>query len=880
MSLEDDFKTELTMSWTRFFRRRYWDEERARELEAYLEIETDENIARSMSPEEARYAAKRKLGNLTLIREEIYRMNSLGWFETLWQDLRYAMRVLAKSPSFAAVAVVTLALGIGANTAIFTVIDAVLLRPLPYPNPGRVVWVTELMPRSGRGTVLSPEYATWKKEEKVFDQFGAFSVTRGINLTAGTHPERILAGHVTQSFFPVLGIEPALGRTFLPGEERPGHDHVAVLSYDLWQGYFNRDPNILGRPVILDGASYSVIGVMPSRFFHPGSAGVGVWLPDALPPGSEPPGMAMGIVSVIGRLKPDVSPERAQAALEVIARRMDNQYPPPWSRYHAAAHARVIPLHDWLTRDVRPALYVMLGAVGLVLLIACANVANLLLARAISREKEIAIRTAIGAGRSRLVRQMLTESTLLAMCGSGLGLLLVPLLTTILQSYVPESLPGHLDLDFRVLGLTLACALATGILFGSAPAFAACKLCLTESLKDSTSHFGESKTHRRLRSGLVIAQLGLSLVLLVGAGLLVKSFLLLLKVDSGIDPHNVLTAQVWLTPENIYGPSRQREFFQQVLERARMIPGVEFAGATTEMPFTMFNDLGNGLRAEGQPESDLTYCPATVTSNYFRAMGIRLLSGRFFDERDAEGVPRVVILDQSLAHALFPAQDAVGKRIWMNDSWQTVVGVVADTHHLGLSERVVPELYSSYLQGPSSFMDIVVRTSSDPLGYVPALRNAVLAVDKSLPLANVKTMDQRLGESLSTRQERLLLLGTFAMLAVLIAACGVYGVTAYSVTRRTHEIGVRLAMGASRRDVMRMMLAQGLRTILSGIGVGLAGALALSRTLTNFLYNTSAADPLTFGVVPLLLGGIACLAVYVPARHATKVDPMVALRYE
>jgi putative ABC transport system permease protein len=870
-------------SWDRLFtRRKRMMEDLDQDIRDFIERETQDNIERGMPPQEARYAALRKFGNLTRLREETWDVWSFVWLERLWQDVRFGLRVLRKTPAFTAVAVVTLALGIGANTAIFTVIDAVLLRPLPCPDPGRVVWVTELMPQSGRDTVLTPEYAAWEKEQKVFDQLGAFSVTRGINLTAGTQPERILAGHVTQSFFRVLGIEPARGRTFLPGEERPGHNHVAILSHDLWQGYFNSDPNILGKSVILDGVSYSVIGVMPRRFFHPGSAGVGVWLPDALYPGYERPGMAMGIVSVIGRLKPGVCVEGAQAALEVIARRMDNQYPPPWSRHHAAAHARVIPLHDWLTRNVRLALYVMLGAVGLVLLIACANVANLLLARAVSREKEIAIRAAIGAGRSRLVRQMLTESTLLAVCGSALGLLLVPLLTTTLRSYVPESLPGHLGLDFQVLGLTLACALATGILFGLAPVFAASKLRLTDSLKESAGHFGESKSHRRLRSALLVAQLGLSLVLLAGAGLLVKSFLLLLKVNSGINPHNVLTAEVWLTPENIYNPTRQREFFEQVLERARMIPGVEFAGATTEMPFTMFNSLGNGLRAEGQPEpqESLPYCPAIVTPDYFRAMGIKLLSGRFFDERDTEGSPPVVILDQSLAHVLFPGQDAVGKRIGANDSWQTVVGVVADTHHLGLSEKVTPELYTSYLQGPSGFMDIVLRTSSDPSSYVPALRNAVVAVDKSLPLANVKTMEQRVGESLSTRQERLLLLGTFAMLALLIAASGVYGVTAYSVTRRTHEIGVRLAMGAQRQDVMRIMLGQGLRTILLGIGAGFAGALALSRGLTSFLYNTPASDPLTFGMVSLLLGGVACLAVYIPARRATKVDPIMALKYE
>jgi len=865
-----------------FNRRKRMMEDLDQDIRDFIERETQDNIERGTPPEEARYAALRKFGNVTSVKEETWEVWSFVWLERLWQDVRFGLRMLRRNPAFTAVAVATLALSIGANTAIFTVIDAVLLRPLPYPDPGRVVWVTELMPQSGRDTVLTPEYAAWEKEQKVFDRFGAFSVTRGINLAAGVHPERILAGHVTRSFFPVLGIEAARGRTFLPGEEQPGHNHIAILSFDLWQGYFNSDPNILGKSIILDGVSYNVIGVMPRRFFHPGSAGVGVWLPDALWPGYERPGTAMGIVSVIGRLKPGISVQRAQAALEVIARRMDNQYPPPWSRYHAAAHARVIPLHDWLIRDVRPALYVMLGAVGLVLLIACANVANLLLARAVSREKEIAIRAAIGAGRSRLIRQMLTESTLLAVCGSALGLLLVPLLTTILRSYVPESLPGHVGLDFHVLGLTLACALATGILFGLAPVFAASKLRLTDSLKESTGHFGESKTHRRLRSGLLVAQLGLSLVLLVGAGLLVRSFLLLLKVNSGIDPHNVLTAEVWLTPENIYNPVRQREFFQQVLERARLIPGVEFAGATTEMPFTMFNALGNGLRAEGQPEPgiDLTYCPAIVSPGYFQAMGIKLLSGRFLDERDAEGRPQVVVLDQSLARALFPTQDAVGKRIWMENSWQTVVGVVADTHHLGLSERVTPELYTSYLQGPSGFMDIVLRTSSGPLSYAPALRNAVLAVDRSLPLANVKTMEQRVGESLSTRQERLLLLGTFAMLALLIAASGVYGVTAYSVTRRTHEIGVRLAMGAQRQDVMRMMMAQGLRTILLGIGVGFAGALALSRGLASFLYNTPTTDPLTFAIVSLLLAGIACLAVYIPARRATRVDPIVALRYE
>jgi putative ABC transport system permease protein len=559
---------------------------------------------------------------------------------------------------------------------------------------------------------------------------------------------------------------------------------------------------------------------------------------------------------------------------------MDKQYPPPWSRYHASAHVSLIPLLDWLTRDVRPALYVMLGAVGLVLLIACANVANMLLARAVTRKKEIAVRAVIGAGRARLIRQMLTESTLLAVGGGGLGLLIVPSLTTILQSYVPGSVAAHAHVDFRVLALTVVCCGLAAILFGLVPALTVSKLRLADSLKENTRHFGESKTYRRLHSAMVVVQLGISVVLLVGAGLLVRSFLLLLKVDSGIDPHNVLTAEVLLPPGNIYDPAHQREFYRQVLERLRAMPGVEFAGATTEMPFTMFNSLGNGLKPEGQPESNTPYCPGIVTPDYFQAMGIRLLAGRFFSDHDAAGSPPVLILDQSLARALFPGQDAVGRRILDDGIWRTVVGVVADTHHLGLSENVMPELFTSYLQEPSGFMDVIVRTSSAPLNYVSALRNVVMAVDKNQPLSDVKTMDQRLAESLADRRERLLLLGTFAILAVLIAASGVYGVTAYTVTQRTHEVGVRVALGARRKDIMRMMIVQGMRVILLGIVLGLAGAFVLSRTLATFLYHTAPTDLLTYVAVSFLLGAIACLAVYVPARRAANVDPMVALRYE
>jgi putative ABC transport system permease protein len=867
------------MNWLKqLFARRGLYGDLSAEIEEHLAEKIDELVAGGMSREEATFAARREFGNVLQIEERSREVWQWPALENFFMDFRYGLRQLRKNPGFTAVAVLTLALGIGANTAIFTVIDAVLLKPLPYPDPGRVVWVAEFMPQFSHSAVLVPEFAAWGRVKNVFDELGAFQVTRGVNLTGGAQPERIPAGYVAPSFFPVLGIQPMLGRVFLPDEGRPGRDHIAVISYDLWQGYFNSAPNVLGRSLVLDGQTYGVIGVMPREFLHPGSSGEALWLPIAISPAVTHPASSMGFVDVIGRLKPGISITQAQAALEVATRQMDHQYPPPWSRYHAAAHVSVTSLHNWLTRDVRPALYVMLGAVGLVLLIACANVANLLLARAVSREREMAVRAAIGAGRARLIRQMLTESTLLAFGGGGLGLLLVPLLSTILQFYVPASAAAHPHIDLRVLAMTLGCCVLSGVIFGLAPALTASKLRLTESLKENARGFGESKAHRGLRSGMVAVQLGLSVVLLVGAGLLVRSFLLLLRVNSGIDPHNVLTAQV-LLPANCDLP-QQREFYRRVLERVQTLPGVKFAAATTETPFTMFNAFGIGLTPEGEPETKVRYCPGIVTPDYFRAMGIRLLAGRFFDGRDAEGTLPVVILGKSLARALFPGQDAVGQRVLDDGVWRTVIGVVEDTRHLGLSEQVTPELYTSYLQQPAGYMDVVVRTVSDPLSYVPALRNAVLAVDKNQPLWDVKTMDQRVSESLSTRRERLLLLGAFAILAVLIAASGVYGVTAYSVTKRTHEIGVRVAMGARRGDIMRMMMVQGLRIILLGIAGGLAGALALSRTLANFLYHTAPTDPLTFIAVALLLFGVALLAVYIPARRATKVDPMVALRYE
>jgi putative ABC transport system permease protein len=798
---------------------------------------------------------------------------------TIIQDLRYGLRVLAGSPGFTAVAVLTLALGIGANTAIFSVINAVLLRPLRYRDPGRLVSVTEFYPNFNRSMVFVPEYAAWQKYNKVFDQIAAFTVNRGINMAGGERPERVLAGHVTARFFSVLGIQAALGRTFLPEEDQPGHN-VVVLSDALWRRYFASDPGVLGRSIPLDGTSYEVVGVMPAGFVQPDDARVALWLAEGLPPGSDRPASSMRIVHVIARLKPGATLKDAQAELEVIDRRTDGQYPPPWSTYHAAARVRIATVHDALTHDTRPALLILLGAVALILLIACANIAGFLLARAVSREKEIAVRAALGAGRLRLVRQMVTESTLLAVAGGACGLLLASWGKSVLQSLIPETISAQPDIDLRVLAFTLVFSVATGILFGLVPALAASKLHLTESLKEGGAQQGETKVRARLRSTFVVSQFAMTLVLLVGAGLLIRSLVLVLKVSPGFDPHNVLTGEVWLEPESTYDPPRQAAFFRQVLERIQALPGVQYAAATTELPMTMFNGLGNGLAVEGEPETDVDFSFGSVTPDYFRALGIRLLEGRFFDDRDAEGAPSVVIISQSLARSLFQGRDALGKRIKFGERWRTLVGVVADSRHQEPSERVLPELFQPYLQAPSPFMALVVRTRSDPARFAPLLAGTVRALDKNEPLADVATMEQRLADSVAGRRETALLLGIFAAVALAIAVTGIYGLMSYSVTRRTHEIGIRIALGARREDILNMVVGQGLGLTLLGVGIGLGGAVAVSRVFARFLYGVTPTDPSTFVGVSLLLIAIGLLATYLPARRAMKVDPIVALRHE
>jgi len=807
------------------------------------------------------------------------------FLESTLQDLRFALRALSKTPGFAIAAVLTLALGIGATTAIFTVVNAAFLRPLPFHASDRLVWATEFYPKFNRPMVFVPEYLAWRRRNASFEQLEAAGMTIGVNLSAANHSaQRIQAGHVTPGFFTMLQARPELGRSFLSDEDQPGHNGVAVASDARWRSYFHADSQVLGREILINGKSATVVGVMPRVFLDPNGADTDIWMPDAIDPAHAAPARGMSLVSVIGRLKPGMSAQQAAADLNTIARSMDGQYPQPWSSYHAAAKARVVSLQSHLTSSSQTALLVLMGAVAFILVIVCANVASLFLARAVARDKEIAIRAAIGASRFRLVRLLLSESALLGGMGAVLGFIIACFASSAFQFLLPDVLQGQVALDWRVLAFGILCAAATIVLFGLAPAIAGSKLDLSSSLKDAGPFQGRRWRSWNARSALAVAQLALSVVLLVGAGLLIRSFVFLLGVNPGFDPHNVLLGDVSLAPLELYSQPRQIDFFDRLLSKAEKLPGVESIGLSSSTPLVPFNEIGSGLQPDGGPQSSEPVVFTSTSADYFRALHIPLLAGRFFnDDRDRTGTPRVAIINQSLARALFKDRDPVGHRIKTgdeSDAWVTVVGVVADIRHRSLDSRIWAELFRPYTQVPSFWMSIVIRTSGDPLALAPALRKAVQSIDRNQPVFNVESLDQRMSSSLGERRQRAYLLGAFAFVALLIALIGVYGVMAYSVTRRTREIGVRLALGAEKQAVLRMILGQASRMALTGVVLGLMAAVALTRVLSSFLYGVTATDIPTFAAVCGLLMAAVCLASLVPARRAAKVDPIVALRHE
>lgn len=805
--------------------------------------------------------------------------------ETLIQDLRYGVRVLFKHPGFTLVAVLTLALGIGANTAIFSVVNALMLRPLPYPDPERLVWVEEVTPTDKSQPAWGAHFLTWQAQSQTLAGIAQVNgATR--TLTGAGEAERVTVGEVSASFLPLLGAQPLPGgRNFSAAEDAPGGERVALLSHALWQRRYNGEPTIVGRSITLNDANYIVLGVLPADFRF--SSPFDVWTPLALNPVTELAGPTQSFQTTVARLKPGVSLEQARVEMDTL--RQGYEATRPEAKLRIAGRTRLVPLREHLLGETRRALLVLLGAVTLILLMACANVANLLLARAVTRQKELALRAALGASRWRLVRQMLTECLLLALAGGAAGLLLATWLAGLLGSLISTDTIGGLarvttiTIDLRVLGFTLLVSLLTGLLFGLFPALQLSPPNLNDSLKEGGRSSGFHS--RKLRSALLVSEVALAIVLLVGAGLLIRSFVKLLNVDPGYRAENLLTAWIALPPR--YRDNAQRvQFYEQVLQRLASLPGVASVGATSHLPLTGYN-MGSRLRVEGrspQPGEQEPSAPvARVNPAYFRTMGISLRAGRLFNDGDAQDAPSVALLSESLARKLFPKADPLGKRLNVGGSgaeWTTVIGVVNDLRYSGLDQQVEQAVYLSYWQMPRAGMALVLRATVEPASLAPALRNAVREVDPTLPSYDVLTMNERLFNSFAARRFNLLLLGGFATLALLLAGVGIYGVLSYVVTQRMHEIGIRMALGARGADVMRLIIRQGMTLVAFGVALGSLGAVALTRLMASLLFGVSATDPPTFIAVVSLLTLMALVACWIPARRATQVDPLIALRNE
>ena len=924
--------------------------------------------------------------------------------ETLMQDVRYGLRQLRRNPGFSLVAVLTLALGIGANTAIFSVVNAVVLRPLPYPHSERLVWIAEVLPALKAELASGGDYVDWKYQNHTLEQVAAFDNHADFNLTGRGMPMRVHGAYVTANLLPTLGVGPRLGRDFTAKEDQPNGPHLAVLMHSFWQQYFGSDPRVLGQTIDLDNTPTTVVGVTPDTFRFPGDADVQMLLPLQLNEAEQRLRSGMQrLVLIIGRLKPGVSLAAARGDLDEIRKRAQplsggpmkagapggpsggpgpasapyggertmvrvasGPPPAPGGGNHiflspgpgpagAAPAARagapsgpelapptqvhrimqapggaqarangpmgsappggapvmaqtrrgpsgfgappeidmkVIPLEEHLAGNLRPAMLTLMGVVGLVLLIACANVANLMLTRASARSREVAVRAVLGAGRWRLMRQLLAESVSLAMVGGAAGLLLAAWGVDVMTRFIPAEVGGgilsvtHPHVDGFVLLFALAVSVLTGVLFGLAPALGATRSDLAESLKEGAAVASAGARRGWLRGALAVAEISLALVLLIGAGLMIKSFYRVLSVDPGFAPEHVLTVNLSL-PDSRYPVARQKtQFFSDVLGRVESLPGVRSAGLSDSLPLSPYRvRLMLAIRrltdrAVVSDSAPVMMSRISVSPGYFSTLGIPVLKGRTFTDHDDEQAQKVAVVNQILAQHLWPGEDPIGKQLPLMDSPLTVVGVVGNTRHEGLSQDIGGEIYVPYLQQLDPSMQLAVRTASDPTSLVSAIRAQVQAVDPAEPIYHVSTMEQTLSESLAPRRFNMLFLGIFAAVAFVLATVGIYGVMAFSVTQRTHEIGIRMALGAERGDVLSMIVRDAFALTLTGVVLGIAGAWALTRFLASFLYNVRTTDPATFVLVSIVLIAVAMLASYIPARRATRVDPMVALRYE
>ncbi len=800
----------------------------------------------------------------------------------LWQDTRYGARMLRKSPGLTGVAVLSLALGIGAISTIFSFVNGIMLRPLPYPEPERLVLVDETAFKRGSPSmgVSFPNFADWREQNHSFEDIACYQA--GGFIIAGTpEPEQLKGAFVTQGLFEILGVAPILGRTFTADEDQPDHDQVVILSYGLWQRRFGADPNILGQTLLLNNRSRTVIGIMPKGFQFPEVAEA--WGPLAL--NTKIWTRTDHGLLAIARLKPGATLDQAQAEMISIAANIEQQNPIT----NEGLSVSLTGLRAGLVGDYKKALLILLGVVAFVLLIACVNVANLLLARATARQKEIAIRAALGANRRRIFRQLLTESLLLGLISGALGLVLALWGMDLLLKAMPIDIPFWMkfDLDGRVLGFTAACSLLTGFVFGTVPALEASNPDVNETLKEG-GRSGAGGGRHRLRSLLVVAEIALSLVLLVGAGLMMRSFISLQNVNAGINPEGVLTMYIALPGAKYRAPEKRIAFFSQLLERVRAIPGVKSAGTNTGLPLAG-NNWGRSLTVEGFPVLPVGEAPAinhcVISPNYFSAMGITILKGRDFDERDSRDAPKVTIIDERLAREYWPDEDPIGKRIRFgppedNEPWHTIVGVVGEVKHQRLDASTRKSVYLPFPQIPIGGSSLATRTSGRPESLIAAVRTQLRDLDSDLPLTRVMPMTEVVARAVWQPRLYTALFGVFAAVALILATVGIYGVMSYAVTQRTREIGLRMALGAQKQDVLKLVVGHGVVITAIGVGVGLVAAVALTRLMSSLLFGVSTTDPITFAAVSMLLAGVALAACFVPARRAAKVDPMVALRYE
>src|SRR5262245_413017 len=888
---------ELIFIIRRLIHRRRVDRELDEEIRAHMEMEVERNVADGMAPEEARLAARRSFGSVALAKEDSRAMWGLGSLETLCQDLRYGMRTLLKNPGFSTVAVLTLALGIGANTAIFSVVNGVLLKSLPFPESERLLELSETSKDAPVMSVAYPNYLDWRARQTVFEDLAARYRAGGV-LTGGGEPERVIGRFVTASFFPTLGVKPHLGRFFNEDEDKPGAAAVIVLGYGLWQRRFGGDPSLIGKTILYNSESWTVVGVMTPGFDFYGQNNLenDFFIPFGRFADREfMQDRRSHTVWVTARLKSGVTIEQARAQMRAIAAQLEEQYPAS----NSGAGVEMVSFLDSYVGGARYALLVISGAVAMVLLIACANVANLLLARAAARRKEMAMRLALGAGRFRVVRQLLTESMMLALAGGVLGLLLAVWGIELLVRLAPNSLPRmeEISVDPRALGFTALVTLLTGIIFGLAPALQTSKVGLNVTLTETGWQASGGVGARRLRGALVVAEVALSLSLLVGAGLLLKSFRRLMEVDSGFDARNVLTLRLRLPDMKYRDAAQATGFLKEASRRIAALPGVREVSVATGFPRGRI--LGeNGYWFEGQPEPQRpgdwpVALTQSVSESFHRTLGVTLLAGRYFTEGDRADAPPVALVDDHFVRRHFPdgsINDALGKRLRFGgdgEPWREIVGVVRHVRHNNLDVEGFPQIYSPWLQmNPrlladwARAMDVIVKTSGSPVSLVSPIKREVQAMDKDLPLGNVRTLESLVAQSVAPRRFNLLSLGLFALIALLLGAVGLYGVMSYAVTQRARELGICLALGAQKSDVMRLVIKQGMVLSLIGILIGLAASYALTRLMKSLLYDVSATDPLTFSSIALLLGAVALLACWIPARRATKVDPLTALKHE